>query len=233
MALIEIINLDKIYNTSAVPVHAVRDVTCNIDKQEFMAVVGPSGSGKTTLLNIVGGLDNPTGGKVVIDGKDLSTLPQSKLVDYRLGHIGFVFQAYNLIPVFTARENVEFIMLLQGIEKKEREKRAIDLLSQVGLSERVNTRPAQLSGGEQQRVAVARALASRPAFVLADEPTANLDTESAESLLDLMEDLNKTYEMTFIFSTHDVRVMRRARRIVSLQDGSIVEDKVVTPENKQ
>jgi putative ABC transport system ATP-binding protein len=233
MSLIEITNLDKIYNTSAVPVHAVRDVSCKIEKQEFMAVVGPSGSGKTTLLNILGGLDNPTSGKVMIDGMDLSTLPQSKLVDYRLGHIGFVFQAYNLIPVFTARENVEFIMLLQGVDKMEREKRAIDLLKQVGLSERINTRPAQLSGGEQQRVAVARALASRPAFVLADEPTANLDTESAESLLDLMEELNKKYEMTFIFSTHDARVMRRARRIVSLQDGGIVEDKVVTPSEKQ
>ncbi len=233
MALIEITNLDRIYNTSAVPVHAVRDVTCNIEKQEFMAVVGPSGSGKTTLLNIIGGLDKPTSGKVVIDGIDLSTMPQSKLVDYRLGHIGFVFQAYNLIPVFTARENVEFIMLLQGVNKKEREDRAIDLLKQVGLSERINSRPAQLSGGEQQRVAVARALASRPAFVLADEPTANLDTESAESLLDLMEELNDKYVMTFIFSTHDARVMRRARRIVSLQDGKIVEDKVVTPEKKQ
>lgn len=233
MALIEITNLDRIYNTSAVPVHAVRDVTCNIEKQEFMAVVGPSGSGKTTLLNIIGGLDKPTSGKVVIDGIDLSTMPQSKLVDYRLGHIGFVFQAYNLIPVFTARENVEFIMLLQGVDKKERENRAIDLLKQVGLSERINTRPAQLSGGEQQRVAVARALASRPAFVLADEPTVNLDTESAESLLDLMEELNDKYDMTFIFSTHDARVMRRARRIVSLQDGKIVGDKVVTPENKQ
>lgn len=233
MALIEITNLDRIYNTSAVPVHAVRDVTCNIEKQEFMAVVGPSGSGKTTLLNIIGGLDKPTSGKVVIDGIDLSTMPQSKLVDYRLGHIGFVFQAYNLIPVFTARENVEFIMLLQGVNKKERENRAIDLLKQVGLSERINSRPPQLSGGEQQRVAVARALASRPAFVLADEPTANLDTESAESLLDLMEELNDKYVMTFIFSTHDARVMRRARRIVSLQDGKIVEDKVVTPEKKQ
>jgi len=232
MALIEITNLDKIYNTSAVPVHAVKDISCSIDKQEFMAVVGPSGSGKTTLLNIVGGLDKPTGGKVVIEGIDLSTLSQSKLVDYRLGHIGFVFQAYNLIPVFTARENVEFIMLLQGIEKKEREKRAIGLLDQVGLSERINTRPAQLSGGEQQRVAVARALASRPAFVLADEPTANLDTESAESLLDLMEELNNKYEMTFIFSTHDVRVMQRARRIVSLQDGRIVDDKVIDPKEK-
>ncbi len=233
MALIELTNLDRIYNTSAVPVHAVRDVTCNIEKQEFMAVVGPSGSGKTTLLNIIGGLDKPTSGKVVIDGIDLSTMPQSKLVDYRLGHIGFVFQAYNLIPVFTARENVEFIMLLQGVNKKEREDRAIDLLKQVGLSERINSRPAQLSGGEQQRVAVARALASRPSFVLADEPTANLDTESAESLLDLMEALNDKYDMTFIFSTHDARVMRRARRIVSLQDGKIVEDKVVTPEKKQ
>lgn len=233
MALIEITNLDRIYNTSAVPVHAVRNVTCNIEKQEFMAVVGPSGSGKTTLLNIIGGLDKPTSGKVVIEGIDLSTMPQSKLVDYRLGHIGFVFQAYNLIPVFTARENVEFIMLLQGVNKKEREDRAIDLLKQVGLSERINTRPAQLSGGEQQRVAVARALASRPAFVLADEPTANLDTKSAESLLDLMEELNDKYVMTFIFSTHDARVMRRARRIVSLQDGKIVEDKVVTPEKKQ
>ncbi len=233
MTLIELTNLDRIYNTSAVPVHAVRDVTCNIEKQEFMAVVGPSGSGKTTLLNIIGGLDKPTSGKVVIDGIDLSTMPQSKLVDYRLGHIGFVFQAYNLIPVFTARENVEFIMLLQGVNKKEREDRAIDLLKQVGLSERINSRPAQLSGGEQQRVAVARALASRPSFVLADEPTANLDTESAESLLDLMEELNDKYVMTFIFSTHDARVMRRARRIVSLQDGKIVEDNVVTPEKKQ
>jgi len=233
MALIEITNLNKIYNTSAVPVHAVRNVTCNVMKKEFLAVVGPSGSGKTTLLNIVGGLDNPTDGKVVVDGIDLSTMPQSKLIDYRLGHIGFVFQAYNLIPVFTARENVEFIMLLQGVDKKERESRAIDLLNQVGLKERINTRPAQLSGGEQQRVAVARALASRPSFVLADEPTANLDTESAESLLDLMEELNDKYDMTFIFSTHDARVMRRARRIISLQDGGIVEDKVVTPDDKQ
>jgi putative ABC transport system ATP-binding protein len=194
--------------------------------------VGPSGSGKTTLLNIVGGLDNPTDGKVVVDGIDLSTMPQNKLIEYRLGHIGFVFQAYNLIPVFTARENVEFIMLLQGVDKKEREKRATDLLKQVGLENRINTRPSQLSGGEQQRVAVARALASRPAFVLADEPTANLDTDSAESLLDLMEKLNDNYEMTFIFSTHDARVMRRARRIISLQDGRIVEDKVVTKEKK-
>jgi putative ABC transport system ATP-binding protein len=225
MALIEINHLEKIYNTSAVPVHAVRDVSFVVEKKEFMAIVGPSGSGKTTLLNILGGLDKPNKGKVVIDGVDLTDMPESKLVDYRLGNIGFVFQAYNLIPVFTARENVEFIMLLQGIDKKERESRAIDLLKQVGLKDRIDTPPAQLSGGEQQRVAVARALASRPAFVLADEPTANLDTVAAESLLDLMETLNDEYEMTFIFSTHDIRVMRRARRIITLQDGRIVEDK--------
>jgi len=227
MALIEIDQLNKIYNTTAVAVHAVRDVTLRVEKKEFLAIVGPSGSGKTTLLNIIGGLDNPTSGKVLIDETDLSTLSSSDLVEYRLQHIGFVFQAYNLIPVFTARENVEFIMLLQGVEKKEREERAIDLLKQVGLSKRINTRPAQLSGGEQQRVAVARSLASRPAFVLADEPTANLDTESAESLLDLMEDLNQKHEMTFIFSTHDERVMRRARRIITLQDGEVVSDKIV------
>jgi putative ABC transport system ATP-binding protein len=225
MALIEISDLNKIYNTTAVPVHAVRNVSLKINKKEFLAIVGPSGSGKTTLLNIVGGLDQPTNGKVQIDGIDLAILSQSKLVEYRLRNIGFVFQAYNLIPVFTARENVEFIMLLQGAEKDEREERAVELLKQVGLTDRINTRPAQLSGGEQQRVAVARALASRPAFVLADEPTANLDSESAESLLDLMEDLNDKHEMTFIFSTHDARVMRRARRIITLQDGGVVSDK--------
>ena len=232
MSLIEIEKLNKIYNTSAVPVHAVRDVSLSVAKMEFLAIVGPSGSGKTTLLNIIGGLDTASGGRVTIDGTDLSRLPSGKLVEYRLNHIGFVFQAYNLIPVFTARENVEFIMLLQGVEKKERETRAIDLLKQVGLAERINTRPAQLSGGEQQRVAVARALASRPAFVLADEPTANLDTEAAEALLDLMEDLNHNHEMTFIFSTHDIRVMRRARRIITLQDGRVVSDKAGMEEER-
>jgi len=230
MALIELSQLNKIYNTSAVPVHAVKDVDLEIEKKEFMAVVGPSGSGKTTLLNMVGGLDKPTGGKVVIDGTELSGMSSKKLVDFRLNHIGFVFQAYNLIPVFTARENVEFIMLLQGVDKKEREQRAIDLLKQVGLEDRIDTPPSQLSGGQQQRVAVARALASHPSFVLADEPTANLDSESAESLLDLMEELNEAFEMTFVFSTHDERVMRRARRIVTLRDGKIVEDKRMNPE---
>jgi putative ABC transport system ATP-binding protein len=224
MALIEIQNVNKIYNSSAIPVHAVRDVSISIEKQEFTAIVGPSGSGKTTLLNMVGGLDQPNTGKIIIDNTDISELSSSTLVDYRLQNIGFVFQAYNLVPVFTARENVEFIMLLQGVDKGERESRAQELLDQVGLNDKTNIRPAQLSGGEQQRVAVARALASKPAFVLADEPTANLDSETAESLLDLMEDLNKNYEMTFIFSTHDARVMNRARRIITLRDGAVAED---------
>jgi len=224
MALIEIKSLDKIYNTTAIAVHAVKEVNLTIEKKEFMAIVGPSGSGKTTLLNIIGGLDKPTNGQVVIDGTDVSTLSSGKLIDYRLNNIGFVFQAYNLIPVLTARENVEFIMLLQGIDKREREDRAVELLNSVGLNDRIDTRPAQLSGGQQQRVAVARALASHPAFVLADEPTANLDSASAESLLDLMEELNEKHEMTFIFSTHDAKVMKRARRIVTLVDGKIDSD---------
>jgi len=224
MALIELVNLEKIYNTSAVPIHAVKKVNLNIVKMEFTAIVGPSGSGKTTLLNIIGGLDKPSEGDVIIDGAYITKLKSGQIVEFRLQNIGFVFQAYNLIPVFTARENVEFIMLLQGIPKSEREQRAIELLKSVGLEDRIDTRPSNLSGGQQQRVAVARALASRPSFVLADEPTANLDSESAESLLDLMEELNEKYEMTFIFSTHDAKVIKRARRVVTLEDGAIHSD---------
>jgi putative ABC transport system ATP-binding protein len=224
MALIEIQDLEKVYNTTAVAVHAINHVDLNIEKKEFTAIVGPSGSGKTTLLNIVGGLDNATGGRVLIESEDISAYRSGQLIDYRLHHIGFVFQAYNLIPVFTAKENVEFIMLLQGISKKERDERATELLEAVGLGDRLNSRPSQLSGGQQQRVAVARALASRPNFVLADEPTANLDSTSAESLLDLMEQLNQKYDMTFIFSTHDDKVIKRARRVVTLQDGAIKSD---------
>jgi putative ABC transport system ATP-binding protein len=225
MPLIELKNLDKIYNTTSVPVHAIKNLDLEIEKKEFTAIVGPSGSGKTTLLNLIGGLDQPSDGSVTVDGVDISTLKSGKLIEYRLHHIGFVFQAYNLIPVFTAKENVEFIMLLQGISKKERDKRAIELLTAVGLADRLDSRPTQLSGGQQQRVAVARALASRPNFVLADEPTANLDSVSAEALLDLMEQLNEQYEMTFIFSTHDARVIKRARRVVTLEDGAVKSDK--------
>lgn len=226
MKLIEITDLGKTYNLNTVPVEAVRHLDLTIDKGEFTAIVGPSGSGKTTLLNLIGGLDTPTYGKILIDNTDISKLKSSALVEYRLHHIGFVFQAYNLVPVLTAKENVEFIMLLQGIKKAERSRRAEELLAAVGLGERMNSRPNQLSGGQQQRVAVARALASHPSFVLADEPTANLDSESTSSLLDLMARLNEEYDMTFVFSTHDARVIQRARRIVTLEDGTVVSDTV-------
>lgn len=224
MKVIETINLNKIYDESKVPVHALKNINFVIEKGEFIAIVGPSGSGKTTLLNMIGGLDKPTSGKVLINNIDITTLKTEKMIDFRLRNIGFVFQAYNLIPVLTAKENVEFIMLLQGVDKKEREKRAIELLKRVGLEDKIDIRPNELSGGQQQRVAVARALASKPSFVLADEPTANLDSESADSLLNLMEELNNSFGMTFIFSTHDTRVIKRAKRIITLEDGKIKSD---------
>jgi putative ABC transport system ATP-binding protein len=226
MALIELSNVSKIYDGTAVPVKAVDEVNLKIEEGEFTAIVGPSGSGKTTLLNLIGGLDQPTNGKITIDGTDISTFKPDELINFRLHHIGFVFQAYNLIPVFTAKENVEFIMLLQKISKVEREKKAIEFLKAVGLEDRINSKPTELSGGQQQRVAVARALASTPSFVLADEPTANLDSVSADSLLDLMENLNRDHKMTFVFSTHDNRVIQRAHRVVTLRDGAVESDKV-------
>jgi len=226
MSLIKLNKVSKIYDGTAVPVKALTEVELSIEPGEFTAVVGPSGSGKTTLLNIIGGLDIPTDGNVIVDNVDISTYKPDELVNFRLHHIGFVFQAYNLIPVFTAKENVEFIMLLQKISKEERENRAVGLLNQVGLGERINARPSVLSGGQQQRVAVARALASKPSFVLADEPTANLDSQTAESLLDLMEGLNEKNNMTFVFSTHDPRVIARAHRVVTLEDGRIKNDRV-------
>ena len=226
MALIELNNVSKIYDGTAVPVTAVDNVTLKIEESEFTTIVGPSGSGKTTLLNLIGGLDQPTEGKIIVDGKDISTLKPDELINFRLHHIGFVFQAYNLIPVFTAKENVEFIMLLQKISKSDREKKAVEFLKAVGLEDRINSKPTQLSGGQQQRVAVARALASQPSFVLADEPTANLDSVTADSLLDLMEELNREHKMTFVFSTHDQRVIDRAYRVVTLLDGAIESDKV-------
>ena len=226
MALIELNNVSKIYDGTAVPVTAVDNVTLKIEESEFTTIVGPSGSGKTTLLNLIGGLDQPTEGKIIVDGKDISTLKPDDLINFRLHHIGFVFQAYNLIPVFTAKENVEFIMLLQKISKSDREKKAVEFLKAVGLEDRINSKPTQLSGGQQQRVAVARALASQPSFVLADEPTANLDSVTADSLLDLMEELNREHKMTFVFSTHDQRVIDRAYRVVTLLDGAIESDKV-------
>lgn len=228
MSLIELKDVSRIYDETIVPIRAVDNVNLIIEKGEFTAIVGPSGSGKTTLLNLIGGLDQPTSGKIIVDGVDISTYKPDALINFRLHHIGFVFQAYNLIPVFTAKENVEFIMLLQNISKTEREKKAMDFLESVGLADRANATPAELSGGQQQRVAVARALASTPSFVLADEPTANLDSASAESLLDLMENLNHNNNMTFVFSTHDQKVIRRAHRVVTLHDGKIKSDELNT-----
>lgn len=224
MALIELTKVSKIYDGDAVPVRAVDEVDLKVETGEFTAIVGPSGSGKTTLLNVIGGLDKPTSGKIVIDGTDISTFKTDQMISFRLYHIGFVFQAYNLIPVFTAKENVEFILLLQGVPKEERDKKAIELLKAVDLADKINSKPTELSGGQQQRVAVARALASKPSFVLADEPTANLDSVTAKNLLDIMEKLNKEHNMTFIFSTHDARVIERAHRVVTLKDGGIESD---------
>jgi putative ABC transport system ATP-binding protein len=230
MAIIEVHKVNKIYNTTTVPVQALKDITFQVEESEFTAVVGPSGSGKSTLLNIVGGLDKATGGIVLLNGRDITTMKEGERIDFRLHNIGFVFQAYNLIPVLTARENVEFVLFLQKVSRKERAARAAHLLQRVGLGDRSDSKPTELSGGQQQRVAVARALASHPAFVLADEPTANLDSHTAESLLVLMEDLNRELGTTFLFSTHDSKVIRRARRVITLEDGMLSADRIQAPE---
>jgi putative ABC transport system ATP-binding protein len=226
MKVIDIKNVQKIYAETEVAVKAVDGVTLSFDEAEFAAIVGPSGSGKTTLLNLIGGLDIPTTGKILIAGTDLSTLRSSELIDFRLYNIGFVFQAYNLIPVLTARENVEFIMSLQKWSRQDRDTRTFELLKAVGLYDRMDSRPSKMSGGQQQRIAVARALASRPKFVLADEPTANLDSKSATILLEIMEKLNHEEKITFIFSTHDARVVKMAHRVITLEDGKVVSDDV-------
>ena len=224
MNVIETTNLFKIYEQGEIEVRALNDVSINFKQGEFTAIVGPSGSGKTTFLNAIGGLDTPTSGGVRINDTDITNLNSNELIDFRLKNIGFVFQAYNLIPVLTAKENVEFIMLMQGTSKDDRDKRSEDLLEAVGIADKKNRRPGQLSGGQQQRVAVARALASYPQFVLADEPTANLDSTSTTNLLDIMYRLNQEEQMTFIFSTHDQRVIDRAKRIITLEDGKILSD---------
>ncbi len=223
MAIISTKSLTKTYQ-GAVPVHALKGVDLVIEEGEFTAIVGPSGSGKTTLLNILGGLDRPSGGSIVVAGTELRQMSENQLIDFRLKNIGFVFQSYNLIPVLTARENTEFIMLLQKTPKVERDARVTALLKEVGLEDKINKKPLELSGGQQQRVAVARALASKPKFILADEPTANLDSESTNNLLDIMHKLNREEKTTFIFSTHDQRVMDKATRIITLEDGQIISD---------
>jgi putative ABC transport system ATP-binding protein len=222
--VIELHNVSKVYNPDTIPVYAVNNVDLQIQRGEFTALVGPSGSGKTTLMNLIGGLDVPSEGSVIINGTDVTGLSPNALIDFRLHNIGFVFQSYNLIPVLTAWENVEFIMLLQHVPVAERNSRIRELMQAVGLEDKMNVRPSQLSGGQQQRVAVARALASKPQIILADEPTANLDSKSASNLLDIMEKLNQESQMTFLFSTHDQRVIDRARRVVTLVDGRVTKD---------
>ncbi|MEA4841035.1 MAG: ABC transporter ATP-binding protein [Bacteroidales bacterium] len=224
MNVIEIKDLVKIYDNTAVQVTAVDHVDLTIEKGEFTAIVGPSGSGKTTLLNMIGGLDQPTSGNIHVDGVDITKLKSKQLIDFRLNNIGFVFQSYNLIPVLTAGENVSFILEMQGAPKVEIESRTKEILTEVGLGDRINSRPNQLSGGQQQRVAVARAMASKPKFIIADEPTANLDSKATAKLLDMMEELNRKEHITFLFSTHDQRVMNKAHRILVLEDGRIVKD---------
>lgn len=224
MSVIKTNNLFKIYHQGDFEIKALNDVSIDIHHGEFTAIVGPSGSGKTTLLNAIGGLDEPTTGSVLINDSDITKLAGNALIDFRLKNIGFVFQAYNLIPVLTAQENVGFVMLLQGTPETDRVKRTTELLQAVGLGEILNKRPNQMSGGQQQRVAVARALASKPKFILADEPTANLDSKSTEDLLDIMARLNQEEGITFIFSTHDQRVIDRARRVITMEDGKIISD---------
>jgi putative ABC transport system ATP-binding protein len=224
MSIIETKGVFKTYNSTKVPVNAVNGIDLKIEEGEFTAIVGPSGSGKTTLLNMLGGLDLPTSGDIFIENTNLKELSSNQLIDFRLHNIGFVFQAYNLIPVLTARENTEFIMFLQKVPKKERERRVKELLGAVGIGDKMDHRPGQLSGGQQQRVAVARALASQPKYIIADEPTANLDSVSTSELLELMAQMNKKYNTTFIFATHDQRVMDKARRILTIEDGKILKD---------
>jgi putative ABC transport system ATP-binding protein len=224
MGIIVTKDLHKIYTETKVPVKAVNGISITFDEGEFTAIVGPSGSGKTTLLNMIGGLDSPTEGEVHINGTNVTELSSKKMIDFRLHNIGFVFQSFNLIPVLTALENVEFIMQLQGVPKKDRKERAIELLEAVGLGDKIHNRPGDISGGQQQRVSVARALASKPRFILADEPTASLDSRSTAELLDMMLEMNEKYKTTFIFSTHDQRVMDRARRIVTIEDGLVAKE---------
>jgi putative ABC transport system ATP-binding protein len=222
--VIEIQNLTRKYGKGVAEVIAVNQLSLNIEYGEFTAIIGPSGSGKSTLLNLIGGLDNSDEGQILLAGNNLASMSGKKMSDFRRDHIGFIFQAYNLIPVLSAAENIEYIMLLQGISNAERSKRVEEMLHLVGLEGLGNRRPSELSGGQQQRVAVARAMASEPEIILADEPTANLDSKTGASLLDMMKGLNEEKEVTFVFSTHDEMIMKRAKRLIHLRDGSIERD---------
>jgi putative ABC transport system ATP-binding protein len=219
-------DVKKNYTDNGVEVPAVRGISLNIKPGEFTAIVGPSGSGKTTFLNIISGLDTPSDGKVWLRGKLLSEMKGKELSDFRRDHVGFIFQAYNLIPVLTVEENVEYIMLLQGVPKEERHERVMEILQEVGLEDYARRLPSKLSGGQQQRVAIARAMVSEPDLILADEPTANLDSKTGAELLDMMRELNERTGMTFLFSTHDRMIMERARRVITLKDGVVESDDV-------
>jgi putative ABC transport system ATP-binding protein len=223
MEIVRTDHVEKIYQDNAVPVHALRDVSMEVQKGEFLVIAGPSGSGKTTLLNVIGALDKPTQGKVYLDGEDISEKGKNEVAAIRLNKIGFVFQAYNLIPVLTALENIEFTMMLQGITEKERHERALRLMEELSIAELAHKRPNEMSGGQQQRVAVARAMVNDPSLILADEPTANLDSETAGVLLDLMQRMNEEKALTFVFSSHDAKVIDRAKRLLILRDGRIAD----------
>ncbi len=223
MEILKTENLEKIYDDDGVPVHALRGINLTINKGEYLVIAGPSGSGKTTLLNLLGTLDKPTKGKIYFENKDITNKKKRELSDFRLHKFGFIFQAYNLIPVLTALENIEFTMMLLGIPEKERRRRAFNLMDELGIKELANKRPNDMSGGQQQRVAAVRAIVNNPAVVLADEPTANLDSKTGDILLDMMKKMNKEKNITFIFSSHDKQVMDRAERLLILKDGLIEE----------
>jgi len=222
--VIEIQHLTRKYGKGIGEVVAINEISLNIEYGEFTAIIGPSGSGKSTLLNLIGGLDKSDSGSVLLAGKDIAKMSGSQMSDFRRDRIGFIFQAYNLIPVLSAEENIEYIMLLQGIPSVKRKERVQEMLFLVGLEGLGHRRPSELSGGQQQRVAVARAMASKPEIILADEPTANLDSKTGMALLDMMRQLNKDQGVTFVFSTHDEMIMKRARRLVHLRDGLVVLD---------
>ncbi len=224
MEILRTENVDKIYKDNGVPVHALKNINLKITKGEYLAIAGPSGSGKTTLLNLLGTLDKPTSGKVFFENSDYTSKSRKELAEFRLRKLGFIFQAYNLIPVLTALENIEFSMMLLGVPEKERHERAKKLMEELGIDDLANKRPNEMSGGQQQRVAVARAIVNNPVIVLADEPTANLDSENGSKLLDLMEKMNEEKNITFIFSSHDKQVIERAKRLILLKDGRIVNE---------
>lgn len=229
MEVIRLEGVHKTYSDNGVPVHALRGIDLRIDKGAFVVIAGPSGSGKTTLLNVMGALDAPTQGRVFLESEDISLKSKDAIAAVRLEKLGFVFQAYNLIPVLTAMENVEFTMMLMGIDQQKRRERAMEVLGELDIEELADKRPNEMSGGQQQRVAVARAIVTNPSIILADEPTANLDSETGGNLLDLMQRMNREHGLTFIFSSHDQQVIERARRLILLRDGVIEKDEILEP----